>query len=476
MPVLSTDGISFDVHVPFIIVGAGACGLTAALAARDVGADVLILERDAQPSGSTAMSQGNIAAAGTDSQRQHGIEDSGEIFANDIVALARGETDAPLARLFADASGPTVDWLVERHQIPLALDPDWGAMLGHSRPRIHTVPTKTGRELITCLEDATARAGANLLTDAHVVDVYADATGQVRGVAYVRPDGARKTVGCDALVLATCGFGGNPDMVRQYIPGMADALYHGHEGNQGEGIQWGLELGAAAADMSAFQGLGALAEPHRVLVHYNIILRGGIIVNNDGVRFADESTDISGMGRKVTAQPGHIAWFIYDRARHEFVLRYEEYEEALQVGAVREAGSLAALAEGATIPAGALEETVAASVVMQRGEVRDPFGRDFTLSKALDGPPWYAIRVCGALFHTQGGLVIDGEARVCRSDGSMLPNLFAGGGTARSISGPSDWGYIAAAGLFTAVTQGRLAGAAAARLVRDARDFSAAAD
>ena len=99
------------------------------------------------------------------------------------------------------------------------------------------------------------------------------------------------------------------------------------------------------------------------------------------------------------------------------------------------------------------------------GKAKDPHGRDFTLHPALVGPPWWAVRVCGALFHTQGGLVIDEHAQVCRADKTKLPNLFAAGGTARSTSGPSDWGYIPAAGLFTAVTQGRLAGEAAARLV-----------
>ena len=465
MAVIPAQGRSFELHVHVVIVGAGAAGMTAALAARDGGSDVLILERDHTPAGSTAMSQGNIAAAGTKSQKENGVEDSGAIFADDIVKLARGETDAKLARAFADASGPTVDWLVDTHSIPLALDPDWGTALGHSRSRIHAMPTKTGTELMTCLTEACERAGADLVTDAHVVDVYADGDGRVRGVRFERPDGEMEDVGCDALILTTCGFGANRDMVRTFIPEMADALYHGHEGNDGGGIRWGMELGAATADMTAFQGLGALAEPSRVLIHYAIILRGGIIVNTRGERFSDESVDISGMGRKVTAQPGHIAWFIYDQARQDFAARYVETQEAMEVGAIRKAESLDDLAEISKLPAKALAASIEDAAAMQRGDKNDPFGRDFTAYPALAGPPWYCVRVCGALFHTQGGLVIDDHAQVQRTDGGALPNLFAAGGTARSTSGPSDWGYIPAAGLFTAVTQGRLAGEAAARLV-----------
>ena len=465
MAVIPAQGKSFGMQVPVVVVGAGAAGLTVALAARDGGAEVLILERDHTPAGSTAMSQGNIAAAGTKSQKDNGVEDSGKIFADDIVKLARGQTDAKLARAFADASGPTIDWLVDTHRIPLALDTDWGTALGHSRSRIHATPTKTGTELMTCLIEACERAGADLVTDAHVVDVYADGDGTVRGVRFERPGGETEDVGCEALVLATCGFGANRDMVRKHIPEMADALYHGHEGNDGGGIQWGVELGAAVADMSAFQGLGALAEPSRVLIHYAIILRGGIIVNTKGERFADESVDISGMGRKVTAQPGHVAWFFYDQERQDFVAKYYETQEALEVGAIRKAASLDELAVLSKLSADALAATLDGTLAMQRGEKRDPLGRDFTQNPALAGPPWYCVRVCGALFHTQGGLAIDEHAQVRRTDGSALPNLFAAGGTARSTSGPSDWGYIPAAGLFTAVTQGRLAGEAAARLV-----------
>jgi len=73
------------------------------------------------------------------------------------------------------------------------------------------------------------------------------------------------------------------------------------------------------------------------------------------------------------------------------------------------------------------------------------------------------LKVVGAIYHTQGGLQIDGETRVLRTDGSPLPNLFAGGGAARSVSGPSYWGYLPAMGLCTAVTLGRIAGETAAR-------------
>ncbi len=71
----------------------------------------------------------------------------------------------------------------------------------------------------------------------------------------------------------------------------------------------------------------------------------------------------------------------------------------------------------------------------------------------------------GALFHTQGGLVVDPMARVLRGDGTPLPNLFAGGGAACGVSGPDVYGYLSGNWLLSAVTLGRIAGRAAAKVM-----------
>ena len=87
----------------------------------------------------------------------------------------------------------------------------------------------------------------------------------------------------------------------------------------------------------------------------------------------------------------------------------------------------------------------------------DPFGRDFTGKPKL-AQPYYAVKVTGALFHTQGGLAIDEDARVL-----PLRNVFAGGGAARGVSGAHVWGYLSGNGLLSAVGLGRIAGESAAR-------------
>ncbi|MFN0159863.1 MAG: FAD-dependent oxidoreductase, partial [Burkholderiales bacterium] len=117
MPVLPADEAKFEIGVDVVVIGAGACGLTAALAASEAGAAVLVLERDARPTGSTSLSTGLIPAAGTRLQKSMGIEDSPELLANDILSKARHQTDAAIVRMVAKASGPTIDWLADEHGV-----------------------------------------------------------------------------------------------------------------------------------------------------------------------------------------------------------------------------------------------------------------------------------------------------------------------------------------------------------------------
>jgi fumarate reductase flavoprotein subunit len=463
MGIIRNDIPEFEFSVPVAVVGAGACGLTAALAAADAGAEVLVLERDKRPWGSTSMSLGAMCAINSAEQVRHGVEDSVDLFVADVLAKTEGRADVGLARVVGRESGRVVDWLSARHQVPLLLDFKWTG-LGHSRPRLHIPPGRSGEELLALLGQACERAGAQVMTEAHVTDLYADADGRVLGLRVERPGGVVEHLGCGAVVLATCGFGGNPEMNARHIPEMAGAKYFGHEGNEGEGIQWGAELGGALADMTAYQGLGTLADPQQMIVPHPLLLEGGFLVNVDGERFTHENANISGMCVPVLAQPQGLAWVIFDERRNAACLAHSVEQRALaEVGAIRKAGSWAELERVCGLPAGALERENAAIDAARAAGQPDRLGRRFDGLEPLQAP-YCALRVTGALFHTQGGLVIDAHAQVLRPDGSALPNLFAGGGAARSISGPAVTGYLPAVGICMAITLGALAGDAAARV------------
>jgi fumarate reductase flavoprotein subunit len=449
----------FDLHAPALVVGAGACGFVAALAARDAGTEVLVLERDPRPAGSTALSSGFIPACGTRWQRERGVVDSVALMADDIRRKNHGEADPRIVDAVCRASGPTLEWLADAHGVPFVLVEGF-LYPGHSALRMHAVPEKTGAALMSALQRAATAAGIDLLTAAHVTTVYADRARRVRGVAFTRPDGAIEEVGCSALVLACSGFGGNAAMVRRFIPEIAEALYAGHVGNQGDGVDWGTALGGAVRDMTAYQGHGSVATPHGVLITWALMMEGGFQVNAAGRRFSNEHLGYSEQCLPVIEQPGRVAWNIYDERLHRLGMDFEDYRGAEALGAIRRADTITGLASACGLPADALAATFGAVAGYKAGAACDPFGRDFSGKPTL-APPYYAVKVTGALFHTQGGLVVDEHARVLGTDGTPSPNLFAGGGAACGVSGAHVWGYLSGNGLLTAVTLGRLAGLSA---------------
>ena len=255
MAVLPSEQAEFEYSVNVLVIGAGACGLTAALAAKEGGAEVLVLERDPRPTGSTALSTGLIPAAGSRLQKALGIEDSPELLACDILAKAHGQTDAAVVRAVADASAPTVEWLMDRHGVKFVLVEGY-LYPGHSVWRMHGTPNRTGSELQDALLAAAGNEQIDIITNARVVDLYATGEGRVTAARFIRPDGSAETVGCDSLVLACCGFGGNKEMLREHIPEIADAEFWGHVGNQGDAMAKLREGARGLARQMMQQGQG----------------------------------------------------------------------------------------------------------------------------------------------------------------------------------------------------------------------------
>jgi fumarate reductase flavoprotein subunit len=145
------------------------------------------------------------------------------------------------------------------------------------------------------------------------------------------------------------------------------------------------------------------------------------------------------------------------QATLEFALSFPDYREAVEAGAIHHASNVHELAEATHLPERALAGTLGEVEACRAGRQRDAFDRDFSDLPPLQAP-YRAVKVTGALFHTQGGLVIDGKVRVMGPDGSSFPNLFAGGGAAGGVSGPDVSGYLSGNGLLTAIAFGYLAG------------------
>jgi fumarate reductase flavoprotein subunit len=432
-------------EVPLAIVGAGACGLTAALMLRDAGIDCVLLERDARAQGSTALSSGFIPAAGTRVQRESGVlEDSAERFAQDIQAKAHGTAAPHLVAAYSKTIAPAMDALQSGHGLRFELL-DGFLYPGHSVLRMHTLPQRTGAALMAALEAAAVQAGAMLLANALVRELWCDAAGRVIGIGYRRPDGAVEHLACRALLLACNGFGGNPAMVAELLPAMREAMFAGHAGNDGSAIAWGRQLGARLADLGGYQGHGSWAMPQGALISWALMMEGGVQVNAEGRRFHAETAGYSEASVHVLAQPGGMAWNVFDARLLALGRTFPDFVAAEAAGAVRHAADAPALA--ALI--GCDVATLAA-----------------TLTGTRLAAPYHAIKVTGALFHTQGGLDVDAQCRVLRDDGTPFPNLLAAGGAARGVSGNAVWGYLSGNGLLSAVAGGFIAARTAALVLR----------
>jgi fumarate reductase flavoprotein subunit len=456
----------FETSAEVVVIGAGAAGLCAALAAREAGAEVVLIERDRVPRGSTALSAGLIPAAGTRFQAAIGIADHADAFARDIETKSHGEADPALVQLVAHEAGPTIEWLAGAYRLPFSVVHDFDYP-GHSVRRMHGLPSRSGAELIERLRKAIESVDVTLIGEAQAVALYVDAANTVRGVEIERPDGLRENLGCRALVLACNGYGGNPDLVARHIPEMRGALYFGHPGNRGDAVLWGQALGAKLAHLSAYQGHGSIAHPHAILITWATMTEGGFQINAMAERFTDESRGYSEQAEDVLAQPGSVAWTIFDARIAGIARQFEDFRQAEAAGAIIEAKTIVELAERFGLTGVTLAAALAEVEALKRGEGSDRFGRDFTRSPTLT-PPFLGVKVTGALFHTQGGLVVDGEARVALVDGGVAPNLFAAGGAAAGVSGSKASGYLSGNGLLTAVVLGRIAGRASAKFARGA--------
>jgi fumarate reductase flavoprotein subunit len=165
-------------------------------------------------------------------------------------------------------------------------------------------------------------------------------------------------------------------------------------------------------------------------------MEGGIQVNSQGRRFHDETAGYSEASVQVLAQPGGIAWNLFDARLLALGRGFPDFAAAEAAGAVRQAADAVALAALIGCDAATLQDTLARTQLVA---------------------PYCAVKVTGALFHTQGGLDIDAQCRVRRADGTLLPNLLAAGGAARGVSGNAVWGYLSGNGLLSAVAGGWIA-------------------
>ncbi|WP_027944479.1 FAD-dependent oxidoreductase [Amycolatopsis taiwanensis] len=444
-----------------VVAGAGG-GLAGALRAAELGLNVLVVEASEhfRRGNNTSMSTAMFPGAGSRWQAAAGVKDSPEQFVADIMAKTKGQADPRLARTLAEVSAPLAEWLADSAGLPLSLVTDFNYP-GHAVTRCHSIPGRHGSGVIDHLARRVAEhENIELLVPAKLTEVLSDVDG-VRAVVVRYPDGVEEQIPTRAVLLATNGFGADKELVARYLPEIADALYQGSDQSLGDALRIGEKLGAATGFLDAYQGHGAVAANAGTLVGWATIIHGAVLVDLDGRRFGDETRGYSEYAAELAARPGATGWIVLDETIFQQCQQFQDFRDTVESGALVWAGDAVELASATGLPADALAEELATAAATARGERADEFGRT-NWERPLAGR-YAAVRVVPALFHTQGGLLVDENAAVVDTHGNPIPGLYAAGGAAASISGHGAAGYLPGNGLLPAFGLAYLAAVDVAR-------------
>ncbi|QIN78512.1 FAD-binding protein [Rubrobacter marinus] len=442
-----------------VVVGSGACGMAAAIAARQQGrrSSCWRKSRTWGERGPEHRLRTRLIHTVSGGGRRRRLP---EAMAEDIMRQTGYQSDGELVLHLARESSGLIDWLVDDLGVELYLVTDY-MHVGHSVHRLHAPASREGADLVKDLRQAIKDFGVSLKTGMPVKRLLTADDGSVVGVE-AEEAGQKLRVEAKKVILASNGFAANREMLLRYCPDIADAPYFGAPGNTGEGIAWGEGLGAAVEHMGAYQGYAAVCE-NGILVSWTTVEKGGIVVDGDGRRFGDETSGYSAFVPEVQRHTDGPIYVIFDQRIMESVRdREPRFRGLVEEGFVKEAATVDELAALHDMPRDDLEETLARYNAAAEAGV-DEFGRkDFGAAPLRF--PLHVARASTGLFHTQGGLRINTNAQPLRTDGSPVENLYAGGGVAVGISGADGGrGYSSGNGLLTALGWGKIAGEHAGR-------------
>lgn len=457
-------------HVDVVVVGAGMAGNVAALSAAEAGASVCLLEKGREFGGSSIQSGGALVFAGTDMQAALGIEDSVERLRQDLALSGGGKSDPEVVEAFLDHQLETFNWLRERGAdftlTPPAIPGKINRM--HAAPHGQVARALHARVLEHPNIHYRCNAAARRL-------VRSDGN-RVNGIR-VEIDGAEVAINAKrGVILASGGFVRNQALLETFAPQWTGAVKLGGRHNTGDGLLMACALGAGLADMAYIEAsLGAslkrypdLSEqPGEEVSLLFPMMRGAIIVNREGRRFANEALNYKVLGALGARQSQGVAFQIFDQKvmnRSAPTAGPSDYKGALAEGLLRQADTIGALADSLGLDATALVATVERYNSHIATEIDPDFGRpvpDYgaTGSAAIDTAPFYAFPCGAALTSTYCGLRVDRQLRVRDVFGDVIQGLYAAGEVIGGFHGTS---YLSGTALAKAAVHGRAAGLACA--------------
>lgn len=449
-------GLASEAVWDVIVAGSGLAGLAAAASALENGARrVLVLEKGPVIGGHSAMSSGSLAVVSPRRQALQGIEDSVDQLVDDCRRVG-GQINEMIIRTIGEKSEAAADWL-EAMGVPFS-DMVFQAV-GGLRPRCISVPSGPAARLYVETVNRCARVLGMQLQFASRVTGLAKKDDLWQVTVSHTVTGEKRTLGAKNVVLATGGFTADVRMRMQFDPRLdaemrTTANPHGlyFDGATGDGIQLAKTLGAATADMDKFL---LLAYSGGRLLEY---AGAEVYLTMQGERFVNETASIGQIAEALFALPEKSMWVVTDSRS----VKGPSLGLKLANDYVKKSDSVKDMARGMGIPFSQLKTTLE-NYNRQAKKGQDPdFGKSVFL-QSIEKPPFYWGMETLNVHNSLGGLVINAEGAVLKTDGTVIEGLFAAGETTGGIFGRDRLGGMA---LASALVMGREAGRFAARRSR----------
>ncbi len=456
-----------------LVIGAGSAGLPLAIKAAERGARVLQLEADHRIGGTLHWSSGQISAAGTRLQKQHGIDDSPDEHYRDAQRIAHDTIDPVVLRLFVDHAAATIDWLMDLGFEPAPGTPVAGEAHEAYSTRRYLWGAKAGISILEAMRpthDKLVRDGRiDLRLQHRMTRLLVDRHGRVEGVAASTPDGDFEYKAKN-VVLACGGYAANPDLWRKLTP-KVPLCSSVNPFSRGDGLVAADRLGAAIDGSEKFlcTFAGFLADPRDPRSGTFLALSPGsrkiweIFVDRKGRRFMQEDhPSIDYRERSLLRQPGTGMNIVLDHAILQNAAPITLEPASAYRGrfgkhpAFVKANTLSQLATKLGVPAATLRKTVIEYNAAVERRFDRKFNRQFLIRK-IQRPPFYAIKAQGITVLSPAGLNVDRNLRVLGKDRKPIRNLFAAG-EILGFGRTSGNAFVGGLSLTPAITFGRLLG------------------
>ncbi len=455
---------SYDV----VVIGAGGAGFSAAIEAKNAGANVVLLEKMPAVGGNSLISGAEMNAAKNWVQPKLGInDDSPELHAEDTYKGGDMKGDMNVIKVMThnalDAAKWCRDYLGVRFE-----DDNLFFFGGHSRKRALIPVGHTGTEFITKFQAKADELGIPVITNMKAEELIKDKSGRIVGVKATM-NGASYTFNAKGgVVLATGGFGANPEMVKKYNPKIDERFKTTDApGTTGEALYMAERAGAQLVNMGYIQTY-PICDPISGVIELIADARfdGAIMLNQEGKRFVEELQRRDVLSEAILKQTGGYCWVLWNdkigSISNTVKEHPTEYEAFTKQGIMATCDDLKCVADFTKIPFDSLKGTVnRVSSMTGKGNDKD-FNHRSGLVDMTQGK-YYVIKAVPSVHHTMGGVRINEKAQALTAEGKAIPGLWAAGEVTGVTHGTNRLGGNAYTDI---IVFGRIAGKAAAEAAK----------